>query len=50
MQIKRQNLQKNLIKLSYFAIFQQLKPSYFAYFCNYKLHKKEAPEVFAPGA
>lgn len=30
--MKRQNLQKNLIKLSYFAIFQQLKPSYFAYF------------------
>ena len=22
----------------------------FCIFCNYKLHKEEAPEVFAPGA
>jgi len=30
--------------------FSATKTILFCIFCNYKLHKNEAPEVFAPGA
>ena len=49
MQIKRQNLQKKSYQTVLFCNFQQLKPSYFAYFatinCTKKKHPRYLPRV-----
>ena len=49
MQIKRQNLQKKSYQTVLFCNFQQLKPSYFAYFatinCTTKKHPRYLPRV-----
>ena len=47
MQIKRQNLQKKILSN---CLILQFSATQTILFCSYKLHKKEAPEVFAPGA
>lgn len=41
MQIKRQNLQKKSYQTVLFCNFQQLKPSYFAYFATINCTKKK---------
>ena len=48
MQIKRQNLQKKSYQTVLFCNFLATQTILFCIFCNYKLHKNEAPEVFAP--
>ena len=50
MQIKRQNLQKKILSNCLILQFSATQTILFRIFCNYKLHKNEAPEVFAPGA
>ena len=50
MQIKRQNLQKKSYQTVLFCNFQQLKPSYFAYFATINCTKKKHPRYLPRAA